>query len=215
MAQTFAVPLNTSSSIAASVSDASTALDTLRSSFAGTSAPTSPAPVAGQLWWDSTNGTLKRFDGTQWAPVAGIVGTATTPVGNVGASEVTLQSVTVPAGIVKATGQALVIDALVTFAATANAKTAKLRLDGTDLATLTNVGANAETMRIRATVVRTGATAQVCIVETIKSDGTAVSTIAKVAATETWANALVIDTRGTCSTNAEVTGELLLVSVAM
>lgn len=41
----------------------------LRSSFSGSSAPSSPTPVEGQLWADSTNDFLYIYDGSSWRQV--------------------------------------------------------------------------------------------------------------------------------------------------
>jgi len=43
--------------------------ETLRSCFAGPSAPSSPAPDAGQLWYDDANGILFQYDGSTWVEV--------------------------------------------------------------------------------------------------------------------------------------------------
>jgi hypothetical protein len=73
MSQTFDVPLNTSDAMSALVSDISTALDTLRNNFAGPTVPTSPTPVEGQPWWDSTNNLFYVYNGGVWTPVGGRV----------------------------------------------------------------------------------------------------------------------------------------------
>jgi hypothetical protein len=45
-------------------------LESLRSCFSGTSAPSSPTPVEGQLWADTTNNTLNVYDGATWRIIA-------------------------------------------------------------------------------------------------------------------------------------------------
>lgn len=40
--------------------------EALRSMFSGSSAPSSPTPVAGQMWYDTTNGLMKQYDGAAW-----------------------------------------------------------------------------------------------------------------------------------------------------
>lgn len=45
--------------------------EALRSMFSGTSAPTSPAAVAGQLWYDTTNTRIMLYDGSAWRAITG------------------------------------------------------------------------------------------------------------------------------------------------
>ena len=73
MSQAFAVPLITTDAMSRVAGDISTALDTLRNCFSGPTAPTSPAPVEGQYWWDSTNNLLYIYNGAVWTPVGGRV----------------------------------------------------------------------------------------------------------------------------------------------
>jgi len=42
-------------------------VNNLKKSYASASAPTSPAPDEGQLWWDSANDILMAYDGSNWA----------------------------------------------------------------------------------------------------------------------------------------------------
>jgi hypothetical protein len=77
-AQTFVVPLKANDAMAKVVNDVSNALATLQSSFSGTSAPTSPAPVEGQFWWDSTNNILYQYNGSAWTSPGGHLALTTT-----------------------------------------------------------------------------------------------------------------------------------------
>lgn len=69
-AQTFAVPLDPNQALSSSVSDISNALATIRTSFSGTSAPTSPAPVEGQTWWNTATNVLYHYNGSVWVPAS-------------------------------------------------------------------------------------------------------------------------------------------------
>jgi len=44
-------------------------INNIKKSYSAASAPTSPAPDEGQLWWDTTNDLLKVYDGSSWIPV--------------------------------------------------------------------------------------------------------------------------------------------------
>jgi hypothetical protein len=72
MAQTFAVPLDIGAANTSVFNDISNALATLRSSFSGTVAPTSP--VAGNLWWDTTGPTMKVYNGSAWVALGSVDG---------------------------------------------------------------------------------------------------------------------------------------------
>lgn len=57
-------------------------LENFSSPATGSGLPTSPklgAPLAGQLWWDSTNKTLKVYNGTQWKTSGSSTSSATAP----------------------------------------------------------------------------------------------------------------------------------------
>lgn len=72
MTQTFQLPGNSTSANAAIASMLPAALEALRSCFSGSAAPTSPAPVPGQLWADTSSGWLKvrNTADSAWVPVA-------------------------------------------------------------------------------------------------------------------------------------------------
>lgn len=66
MAQTHpAVPL-VDQALSATLSDLSNALAAYLTSFSGASAPTSPAPANGRLWYDTTNHTLNIYISSTW-----------------------------------------------------------------------------------------------------------------------------------------------------
>lgn len=70
MTQTFQLPGNLDDANQAITVLLPTAVESLRSSFSGASAPTSPAPVAGQLWADTSTGYLKVRNAANSAWVA-------------------------------------------------------------------------------------------------------------------------------------------------
>lgn len=81
-AQTFTVPLKANDAMSKVVNDVSNALATLQSSFSGASAPTSPAPVEGQTWWNTTTNVLYHYNGAVWVPASlhvPLTSTTTTP----------------------------------------------------------------------------------------------------------------------------------------
>lgn len=53
----------------------------LLENFSSTSAPSSP--LAGQLWWDSTNSLLKVYTGTAFKPISSATSSSSTPTGSV------------------------------------------------------------------------------------------------------------------------------------
>jgi len=50
--------------------DIITWINNLKKSYASSSAPTTPTPDEGQLWWDSANDILKVYDGSSWIKLA-------------------------------------------------------------------------------------------------------------------------------------------------
>jgi len=50
--------------------DIITWINNLKKSYASSSAPTTPTPDEGQLWWDSANDILKGYDGSNWQKLA-------------------------------------------------------------------------------------------------------------------------------------------------
>lgn len=165
MAQDFAVPINTSSSIAQSISDASTALATLRTGFSGSSAPSDPTPVAGQTWYDTTTGRLMVYNGTLWLPTGGRLLENLTPASTAGSSEEDLQSVVLPANTLSVNGQRLRIVAVGTCAANDNAKRMRLYFGAQEIAITpgSTAGSTADDWGIVCDLIRTGASAQVSL----------------------------------------------------
>lgn len=71
MSQTFSVPMAGSQTLVNARTTLNDALDTIRSNFSGTSAPSSPSPVTGQMYFNTTDNTFYAYTGTVWVAVAG------------------------------------------------------------------------------------------------------------------------------------------------
>lgn len=83
MSQTFNVPMAGSVTLASSRGILNDALEALRSSFSGASAPTSPAPVAGQVYLNTSDSFVYIYTGSAWVKLAGPLGaTAGTVLAN-------------------------------------------------------------------------------------------------------------------------------------
>jgi len=72
MSQTYALPALTDYANQALATGIPNALEALRSSFSGSAAPSSPSPVAGQIWADTTTGYLKvrNLANSAWVVIA-------------------------------------------------------------------------------------------------------------------------------------------------
>ena len=53
------------------IDDIITWINNIKKSYASASAPTSPAPDEGQIWWDSTNDLLNVYNGSTWVNLGG------------------------------------------------------------------------------------------------------------------------------------------------
>lgn len=71
MSQTYDIPMAASDTLSTSRGDLNSALDTLRSTFSGASAPTAPAPVTGQIYFNTGDNTFYAYNGTGWVAVLG------------------------------------------------------------------------------------------------------------------------------------------------
>lgn len=75
MSQTFAIPMAASDTLSTSRGDLNSALDTLRSTFSGASAPVSPAPVEGQTYYNTSDKKTYRYNSSgSWVAVEGALG---------------------------------------------------------------------------------------------------------------------------------------------
>lgn len=66
--QTYVIPTGTTGQRTEMLTNAPNRDEALRSSFSGAAAPTSPTPLAGQMWMDTTNDrlTVRNAAGTDW-----------------------------------------------------------------------------------------------------------------------------------------------------
>lgn len=69
MAQTYALTVSGDDHKTTHDTQMNNRAEALRSAFSGSLAPSSPTPVAGQLWYDTTNLVVKKYNGTIWIPL--------------------------------------------------------------------------------------------------------------------------------------------------
>lgn len=74
MSQTFSVPMASSLTLASARGVLNDALEALRSNFSGATAPTSPAPVAGQVYLNTSDSFIYVYTGSAWVKLAGPLG---------------------------------------------------------------------------------------------------------------------------------------------
>ncbi len=75
--QTYVLPTTSSEHKTEHLTDNYNRNEALRSCFSGTAAPTSPTPVNGQCWYDSTNHVYKRYINGSWKDIVTYDGTQT------------------------------------------------------------------------------------------------------------------------------------------
>lgn len=69
MSQTYQVPTS-GTALSTDVTNISNSLEALRCTFSGSSAPSSPAAVAGQLYYNTSSGLYYQYDGSAWNALA-------------------------------------------------------------------------------------------------------------------------------------------------
>lgn len=118
----------------------------------------------GVLWFKKT-GTAA----TGWKALSGTLFLDTTQTGNIGTGEDTLQSSTLPAGILKDNGDSIRLLVVGTFANNGNARTLKLKFGSATILqrSSTNGTGAAIPWQIEATIIRTGAATQKLVVSYI------------------------------------------------
>lgn len=142
---------------------------------------------------------VKAGASTNDAALGGVLYANSTAVGNVDAGENDLMSYSVPADTLSANHMSLQVVARGTFAANGNTKTLKLHF-GSDNWTLLSTGANNNRWVVKATIVRTGATAQKVFI-TFSYSGAVGDTTTYTTASRTLssANTLKLTGQGTSS----------------
>lgn len=206
MAQSFPLPLNTSQSPTQVFSDASTALQTLQSTFSGSSAPTTPTPVAGQIYHDTDDGQQYWYDGTVWHRVRPRLAEDFAVTGNVAPSS-TIKTATIPAGFFRNNGARVHIEASGEFVSSANSKTMDLEVAGTSVALITQLSAGTpETVRISGYLVRTDATTAKAFITVIQKDffGTTLVSILDSSVTIAPASTTTVEIVGDVSSGDDV-----------
>lgn len=145
----------------------------LQTSTAGSSGSTAQT-LSTRLEVDGTGRVTKQIgSSSSYAPVGGTANVNTTAVGNVGAGEDDLMTYSLPASALIANGDHVEIDAWGTYAANANNKTVKLYFGATAVFDSGALSVSGGAWRVRATVVRTGATAQIAVSSNHNSTQTA------------------------------------------
>jgi len=134
----------------------------------------------------------------------------TTAVGNVGTGADDLMTYALAAGLVGTNGWGLEVVAAFALADNANNKQVKLYFGATAVITLTTSAWQNEALILRATIIRTGATAQVALGEhQIKATGGQKVEITTPA--ETLSGAITIKATGEATSNDDISQKLMIV----
>lgn len=203
MSQTFPDDVGADKALSAKLSDLANALDAFRTNFSGATAPSSPTPLTGQTWWDTTAAIVRIYDGSTWRPLSGRLYVDTSAVGNVGTGVDDLISYSVPANTLTVDGDMLTVTAYGTFAANGNNKEVKLLFGATTLVTTGVTTQSGGSWWIEAVVVRDGATAQLAKATFVLSGGTAVLATCTQPA-ETLSGAVVLKCTGEATSDDDV-----------
>jgi alkyl sulfatase BDS1-like metallo-beta-lactamase superfamily hydrolase len=161
----------------------------------------------------ATGDWLQASSATQFArvqPYSPMLTANTTAVGNVGSGEDDLMSYAVAAGLLGTDGWGLEVLAGFVCANNGNNKTIKLYFGATAVVTLGAGAFTAEDAVIRATIIRTGATAQVAIGDVVNKS-TAWAKAFYTAPAETLANAITIKCTGSATSDNDVSQKLMLI----
>jgi hypothetical protein len=129
----------------------------------------------------------------------------------VGSSEVDLMAYTVPAAALAVNGQRLRFWAFGTYAANANNKTVKAMFGATTILDTGAIAANDGAWSIRGEIIRTGAAAQLAIVEIVSANASVSDSASVTTPAETLSGAVVLKLRGTGTSNNDIVQRGLLV----
>jgi len=155
---------------------------------------------------------MQASSAAQWArvrPFSPLVSLNVTPVGNLGTGIDVLQSLTLPAGLLATDGWGIEVVAAVAFGANANTKQAWIYFGATAVAVGVQSGWNNLGSILRATIIRTGATAQISIGDTLVT-GTGGQSATYNSPAETLSGAIVVATKGEATSNDDVVSKFLL-----
>jgi hypothetical protein len=150
--------------------------------------------------------TLFLQPGSAVAPVqvGGSLEVNTTAVGNVGSGEDDLMSFSVPASTLGANGDYLELVAWGSFAANANNKRIKLKFGATTILDTTAVAATGGTWRVQATIVRTGATAQLASAQLVTDNATLGDISGNASPGETLSGAVAVKLTGEATSDNDI-----------
>ena len=172
-------------------------VNTLKKSFAATSAPSSPAPDEGQLFYNTAKDTLAAYDGTNWDNLMTVVNASGARLSTgLTTDETTLGTYTVPAGLM-ASGGILKATLLLNRNGVAGSKTLKVKVGVTTAHTIAMLNI-AEISAIIIYLLPTGATAVDALVS---SEGAPLYEYATVTQDITAAFALTVT--GQCGSAAD------------
>lgn len=173
----------------------------------------------GWMYRDTNNGVLwykkTGTDNTGWKSTPSVISLDTTTTGNVGTGEDTLQSYTLPAGILKDDGDAIRITLHCTGAANLNTKEVKIKFGSTTVFTTTALS-NPSTLRLVASVliVRTGAATQkTCSAWNATIVGTNTGAAVTATASETLSGAVTILVTGEATADNDILKQIFQVEL--
>jgi len=160
----------------------------------------------------ATGDWMQASSATAWArvqPFSPLIGANVTPVGNVGTGIDLLQSLTLPAGLLATNGWGIEVVAAVAFMNNSNTKQAWIYFGASAVAVGVQGAWNNVGAILRATIVRTGATTQVSIGDTLVT-GTGGQSATYNAPAETLSGAIAITTKGEATSNDDVVSKFLM-----
>jgi|TARA_R100000093_G_C1945501_1_gene74281 hypothetical protein len=137
--------------------------------------------------------------------------TDTTQTGNVGTGEDNLIAYSLPAETLGANGDYLEITAFGTVAANANNKTLKLYFGSSLIYSTGAVAFNGSSWHLKATIIRTAAATQKCIISVDSDDATPMDPATYNTATESLSGSVTIKCTGEATSNDDIVQEALII----
>jgi hypothetical protein len=146
------------------------------------------------------------------AKIVSSIATVTTDVGNIGAGEDNLQTVSIPAGQLAADGDYIEFEFTIFVATNGNAKTLNLYFGSDNISTWSTGGGSliAGTTTLRGKIIRTGAATQEVNITYIPPSGSSINTIVGTTA-QTLSGAITLKTTGTAVSDNDIISKTLTV----
>jgi len=145
------------------------------------------------------------------ATTGGTIGTNTTTVGNVGAAETDLLIFNLIANTLNENNNYIEILGFGTLAANANNKRIRLNIGTTTIYDTTALAMNNGSWKIHATIIRTAANAQKCIVEVSSSNALLTNSVAYLVSAEDFTTGFNISFTGTAVADNDIVQEGLII----